>query len=172
MFNLHTYLPTQHERNWAMLAHLSIWLTIGTGFAMGGLSSVLALLLPLALYMYFRNRSPYIAFHALQSTVFQALSAIGFVVFTSLVGSALAVAWVITALLSVLIVGVLLIPVSFVLTLVGIGCIVAWPVSQVLYATRGAYLAYTGTPFEYVWVGGVVARSMGPVTASSAAPVA
>ena len=63
---------TQSERNWAMLAHLTALLTVLVGLHSGGVGSVVALLVPLGMYLYFRERSPYVAFHALQAITFVA----------------------------------------------------------------------------------------------------
>ena len=65
--------PTQYERNWASLAHLTALLTLIVGASTSGVGAVVALLVPLGMYLYFGGRSRYVAFHALQATVFQAL---------------------------------------------------------------------------------------------------
>src|SRR3989304_5865490 len=70
-----TMAPDQAERNWAMLAHLTALLTVGVGLSTGGLGMVFALLVPLAMYLYFAGRSRYVAFHALEASVARALDA-------------------------------------------------------------------------------------------------
>src|SRR2546427_11873360 len=74
--NVSTAAPTQYERSWAALAHLTALLTLAVAVSTGGLAHILGLLVPLAIYVYFSNRSRDLAYHALQGTVFQALGRI------------------------------------------------------------------------------------------------
>ncbi len=152
--------PPQSDRNWAMLAHLTALLTALAGMTTGGVGAVVALLVPLGMYVYFRERSAYVAFHALQATVFQALIGVAIVVIATAAGVALAAAWVVTGLLSVVLVGLLLVPAALGLTFVAVIVLLALPVIGLVYPLRGAYLTYSGQPFEYPWAGEVVARTM------------
>ncbi len=152
--------PTQLERNWAMLAHLTALLTLVVGLSTGGVGAVVALLVPLAMYLYFRERSPYVAFHALQATAFQSFAGIAFIVAAGLAATLVAGAWVITLALSVVLVGLLLLPVALLLTVVAALGVLALPLAALVYAVRGAYLAYQGLPFEYPWIGAVARRAM------------
>jgi uncharacterized Tic20 family protein len=162
--------PTQSDRNWAMLAHLTALLTVLVGLHTGGAGAVVALLVPLAIYLYFRERSAYVAFHALQATVFQAAIGIAFVVIATMAGAVLAAAWVITGLLSIVLVGLLLLPAALGLTFVAAISLLALPVTGLVYPLRGAYLTYVGQPFEYPWVGALVARTMEAPVASPPSP--
>jgi uncharacterized Tic20 family protein len=152
---------TQDERNWAMLAHLTALLTVFTAVATGGPGYILALLAPLALYVYFAGRSEYAAYHALQATVFQALAGIIYVSAAALAGTVVATAWVVTGVLTMLLVGVALVPVAFGLTLIAGLELLGLPVLLVAYALRGAYLVSEGREFSYPVVGELVARTMG-----------
>lgn len=152
--------PTQSERNWAILVHLTALLTLLVGLNTGGAGAVVALLVPLGMYLYFRERSPYVAFHALQATVFQAGVGIATVVIGAVAGTVLAGAWIVTGLLSVVLVGLLLVPFALGLTFVTVIALLALPVLGLIYPLRGAYLTYSGQPFEYPWVGALVARTM------------
>jgi len=151
---------TQSERNWAMLAHLTALLTVLVGLHSGGVGSVVALLVPLGMYLYFRERSPYVAFHALQATVFQASIGIAWVVVGAIAGTVLAGAWVVTGLLSVVLVGLLLVPFALGLTFLTVIMLLALPVLGLVYPVRGAYLTYSSRPFEYPWIGPLAARTM------------
>ncbi|MEP7359881.1 MAG: DUF4870 domain-containing protein [Anaerolineales bacterium] len=151
---------TQDERNWAMLAHLTALLTVFTAVATGGPGYIVALLVPLALYLYFSGRSEYAAYHALQATVFQALAGIVYVVVAALAGTVIATAWAVTGVLTVVLVGVALVPVAFGLTLIAAVELLGLPVLLVAYALRGAFLVSEGHEFAYPLVGEVVARSL------------
>jgi len=153
--------PTQDERNWAMLAHLTALLTVGVAVTTGGVGYVVALLAPLVMYLYFAGQSRYVAYHALQATVFQALAGIGYVLLTGFVGVVIAVTWTVTGVLTVVLVGLLLLPLALGVTFFGGLQIVTLPLLGLFYALRGAYLTAQGEQFEYPWVGALVSQSLG-----------
>ena len=157
---LENYSPTQLERNWALLAHLTALLTLFVGLSAGGLGAVTALLVPLALYLYFRERSPYVAFHALQATAFQAFAGIAFVILAAFAAVIIGGAWVIAIALSFVLVGLLLLPMALIITLILTVGVLALPVAAIVYALRGAYQVYQGLLFEYPWVGALARRTM------------
>jgi len=156
--------PTQEERNWAMLAHLTALLSAFVAVSTGGIGYVFALLAPLALYLYFSGRSRYIAYHALQATVFQALAGVAYVIVAGAAGAAIAAAWTVAGVLTVILVGVLLMPLALGVTLLAGVLIAGLPLLGLGYALRGAYLTYHGQDFDYPWIGTVVARSLTPDT--------
>ncbi len=138
--------PTQHERNWAAVAHLTAVLTLVIAASTAGLGHILGLLVPLAIYIYFSNRSRYVAYHALQATVFQAVAGILYVIAASLAGAMIAVAWTVAGVALTLAAGV---------ELVGL------PALALFYSAYGAYLIYKGQEFDYPVLGSLVARSVG-----------
>ncbi len=162
--------PTQFERNWAMLAHLSALLTAVVGFSSGGVGTVVTLLVPLGIYLYFGSRSRFVAFQALQATVFQALGAIAYVVLGASAGAAIAMAWTITGLLSVVLIGLLLIPLALLVTLLAGLALVAFPVAWLAYSLVAAYRTYEGEDYHYPWIGPLVAQAVAP--AAYTAPAA
>src|SRR5918911_3076642 len=85
-------MSAQDERTWSMLAHLSALLNLITGI--GG--PVAALII----WLVYKDRSQRVAFHALQSLWYQ----VAWLVILS-------VGWFITAILSLVLIGILLIPV-------------------------------------------------------------
>lgn len=165
---LASQVPTQYERNWASLAHLTALLTVAVGLSTSGAGAVVALLVPLVLYLYFGGRSRYVAYHALQSTVFQAAGAIVYVLLGGSVAAAIALAWTISGLLSVVLIGVLLMPGALVITLLGAYALVAVPVLWLSYSLVGAYRTYEGQPFDYPLVGRLVARTLQTPPAAAA----
>jgi uncharacterized Tic20 family protein len=95
----HRAVSAQDERTWSFLAHLSMFLNLITGF----LGPVVALII----WLLYRDRSPRVAFHALQSMWYQ----IGWLVI-------LAVGWTATALLIVVLIGFVLLPVMSIVSVV------------------------------------------------------
>ena len=94
-----TGMSPRDENTWSVLAHLSVFVNLLTGF----LGPVAALIV----WFVYRDRSERVAFHALQSALYQAAWAV-----------ILAAGWTITGVLTVVLVGFLLIPVMIVLSVV------------------------------------------------------
>jgi len=144
---------TSFERNWAAMAHASTLLSIVAGLATGGLGSLLLVLIPLGIYLAFRDRSRFVAFHALQATTLQLggliLYALGLIVLIV----ATVIAWVITGLLSVILVGILLIPLALIVTLLLVLFALLFPLVVIGYALYAAVETGRGVDVHCVWIG-------------------
>jgi len=128
-------LTPQEERNWAMLAHLSILLNLVSGF--------IGVFAPLVIYVLFKERSRYVGFQSLQAFVFQLLAWVG--------GGAIAlIAWVLTAALSAILVGCLCVPVAVLLSLIPLGALV--------YGVIGGIQCSQGLDFRYWLIGDWLAK--------------
>ncbi len=112
-------MDSRDEKIWAGLAHLSIFLNPFTGF----LGPVVAFVI----WLVYRDRSETIAFHALQSAVYQT----GWLLL-------LAVGWAITGILTVVLVGFLLMPFMLAASI--------FPFAHAIYA---AYRIRQGRGFRY-----------------------
>ena len=112
-------MSAQDERTWSMLAHLSVLLNIVTGI--GGPIAALVI------WLVYRDRSRRVSFHALQSLWYQVAWAV-----------ILFVGWFVTGILSIIFIGLLLIPVMLIATLV--------PFVHQCYA---AYKVYQGVDYRY-----------------------
>ena len=112
-------MSAQDERTWSVLAHLSMFLNLVTGFLGPGAA--------LIIYLVYKDRSPRVAFHALQSMWYQ----IGWIVI-------LAAGWILTTLLMVVVVGFLLIPVMIVVS-----------VLPFVHAGYAAYKVNQGADYRY-----------------------
>jgi len=123
-------LTPSEERSWAMLAHLSILLNLVTG--------LLGLLGALIIYLVYQNRSRYVAYHALQSLIFQLIVWLGGGILTG-------IAWAITGVLSAILVGLLCIPVAILISLI--------PLGGIVYGTVGGIQCSQGQDFRYWLVG-------------------
>lgn len=123
-------LTPSEERTWAMLAHLSILLNLVTG--------LLGLVGALVIYLVYQNRSRYVAYHALQSLIFQSIVWLGG-------GILAAVTWAITGVLSAILVGLLCIPIALVVSLI--------PLGGVVYGIVGGIQCNQGQDFRYWLVG-------------------
>ena len=124
-----TAMSPKDENTWSVLAHLSVFVNLLTGF----LGPVVALII----WFVYRDRSERVSFHALQSALYQLAWAV-----------ILAIGWTITGLLTVIIIGLLLIPVMIVLSVV--------PFVHMAYA---AYKVSQGVDYRYLWVADMVSSN-------------
>ena len=119
-------MSAQEEKTWSILAHLSIFLNLFTGF----LGPVAALVI----WLVYRDRSPKVAFHALQSMWYQ-------VAWLVLLGAG----WAFTGLLMLILIGFLLVPVMALLTLV-----------PFVHAAYAAYRVSRGADYRYAVVADLI----------------
>jgi len=120
-----------------MLAHLSILLNLVTG--------LLGLVGALIIYLVYQNRSRYVAYHALQSLIFQLIAWLGGGILTG-------VAWAITGVLSAILVGLLCIPLALVISLI--------PLGGIVYGIIGGIQCSQGQDFRYWLVGDWVRETL------------
>jgi uncharacterized Tic20 family protein len=117
------------ENTWSVLAHLSVFLNLFTGF----LGPVAALVI----WLMYKDRSPRISFHALQSLWYQ----VAWMVI-------LAVGWTVAGILTIVLIGFLLIPVMIVATVV--------PFVHMSYA---AYKVSQGVDYRYPFVADMIDKN-------------
>jgi uncharacterized Tic20 family protein len=127
-------LSPSEERTWAMLAHLSVLINLITG--------LLGALAALIIYLVYRDRSRYVAYHALQSFIVQLICWGG-------VGLISAAIWGITGMLSLVLIGLLCIPIACVLTPI----ILCLPFINVIAGVWGGIETSQGRDFKYWLVG-------------------
>ena len=114
------------ENTWSVLSHLSIFLNLFTGF----LGPVAAFII----WLVYKDRSPRVSFHALQSLWYQ----VAWLVVIS-------VGWTITFFLMAVLIGFLLVPPMLILTLV-----------PFVHAAYAAYKVNQGVDYRYLWVADIV----------------
>ncbi|MFQ5610538.1 MAG: DUF4870 domain-containing protein [Anaerolineae bacterium] len=145
-------LSKSSEKNLAMLAHGSILLTFLAGISTGGLGAVVAAFLPLVLWFFYRDRSRFVAFHAMQATLFQLAVLGGTLVAAIVVALVLLVVWLVTGILSIILIGLLLIPVALLLT-IALGLLLPLiPIAAVGYGLFGVWEISNDREFRYEWL--------------------
>lgn len=120
-------MSAQDERTWSVLAHLSMFLNLVTGF----LGPVVALII----YVVYKDRSQKVAFNALQSMWYQ----IGWLII-------LALGWAATTLLLVVVIGFVLIPVMAIVSVV-----------PFVHAGYAAFRVSKGEEYRYPFAADLVA---------------
>ena len=119
-------MSVQEEKSLSVLAHLSVFLNLFTGF-LGPIAA-------LVIWLVYKDRSQKVAFHALQSMWYQ-------VAWLVLLG----IGWAFTGLLMLILIGFLLVPVMALLTLV--------PFANAAYA---AYEVGRGSDYRYPFVADLI----------------
>ena len=118
------------ERQWAMFSHLSVLVNLFTGF--------LGPLVPLAIYLIYKDRSRYVAYQSLQALIFQSIWWIG--------GGVIAgIMWTITGALSAILIGLICIPFACAFSLL--------PFVAVGFGIYGGIQTNQGLDFKYWLVG-------------------
>lgn len=130
-------LSQSDERQYAMFAHVGILLNLLTGF--------LGVVVPLVIYMMYKDRSRYVAYQSLQALIFQLIWWVG--------GSTLAgVAWFGTGVLSAFIIGILCIPLACIFS--------AMPLVALGYGIYGGIQTSQGNDFKYWLIGDWVRNTL------------
>lgn len=129
------YMPPQplspsDERTYAMLAHLSVLANLITGF----LGPVAALII----YLMYKDRSRYVAYHAMQSFVFQLIWWVGGGIFAGIL-------WAISGALIAVLIGCVLMPLALLFTLL--------PLGALIYGIVGGIQCNQGQDFKYWLIG-------------------
>jgi uncharacterized protein len=119
-------MSAQQENSWSILAHLSLFLNLFTGF-LGPIAA-------LVIWLVYKDRSQKVAFHALQSMWYQ-------VAWLVLLG----VGWAFTGLLMLVLIGFLLVPVMALLTLV-----------PFVHAAYAAYRVSQGEDYRYPFIADLI----------------
>jgi hypothetical protein len=117
-----------------MLAHLSVLLNLVTGF--------LGVFAALLIYLLFRDRSRYVAYQALQAFLFQ-------LIWWGGGGVIIGITWAIVGALSIVLIGVVLIPVALIVTAV----VALMPLAALVYGVIGGIQANQGQDFQYWLIG-------------------
>ena len=137
---------------WAALAHASALLTLVLGMA-GGIGALVGPVIPLAMYFGYRGKSRFVALHALQSFVYQAVGIVIYVLLIAATVGLVTVAWTVSGLLSAVVVGFLLMPIALLLTLLTVFLLVGTPFAWLGYGLYAAYRVYQGHDFRYWLIG-------------------
>jgi uncharacterized Tic20 family protein len=122
------------ERTWGLLAHLSVLLNLVTGFA-GPIGAFI-------IYLVYKDRSRFVAYHAMQSMIFQLIWWYGG-------GLLIGLMWSIVGALSAVLIGIVLIPFA----LIGTFLFLLLPLGAVIYGVVGAVQVSQGRDFKYWLVG-------------------
>jgi len=144
----------------AALAHASIVLTLLFAFA-GGIGALVGLAVPLVIYLSYRERSRFVAFHALQALVYQGAGVLIYLASVIVLALIVTVVWTITGLLSAVAIGFLFWPLALLVTVLMVLVLLLAPLAWVAYGLYTAYRVYQGEGVRYWLLGDWVEREAG-----------
>jgi len=132
------------ERKVAALTHLSAWLSIFGGFIVP-----ISVLVPILVYFNYRDRSPFIAHHAVRALKMQVFMTLGAMVLLIVGAIAWSIGAVIAALSIVALVGLIALPVWVLIGVLGLAIVSLMPVAMPIVATIAALSVYKGRDYWY-----------------------
>lgn len=145
------------ERRWATIAHGSALLTFLAAIFSAGALTLFTIMIPLAIYFYWRRKSEYVAFQALQAFTLQVMGTVGWMAF--LVVSSILFA-IVTVLLAITVVGLLLlivlVPLFILLVLASFGL----PLGMVVFSIIAMTQTSEGKEYRLPRIGRWIDRQM------------
>lgn len=145
-------VPTRDDLTIAALAHASILVTFLIGVGSGGLGAILGVLIPLAIWYSYREKSTYTANQALQATVYQVASVLAVLAFAVVGATLVVVSWTVAGALAAVLIGLCLMPFALLVTLLLAAVLLVLPIVLLVYGLYAAYETYHGRDFRYKWV--------------------
>lgn len=139
---------TEQERAWAALGYLGLPLILLAGVLLPGIGGLLLLILPLVVYLAWRGRSSYVAFHALQAFGLQLTATVGWAAVLVLGLAMLAGAIVLSGIASLLLVGIPFLLLFLALGVVFVGGMVIAPVGLLALSLLAAYRTFQGRNYR------------------------
>ena len=155
-----TLRVSDDEKLWASVAHGSVWVTLLAGLLSGGAIIPLSVFIPLVIYFLFRQKSDYVAFHALQAFVLQLIGTIGAFLLLSVGGLVWGIGMVIALLAVVILVGFILVPFWGLIGVVLLSATVVLPIAMIFLGTYGAVETHNGRDYRYPFIARWVDRQL------------
>jgi uncharacterized Tic20 family protein len=162
---------TSEERTWAALAHISGILTLLVSLGTLGAGGILFVFVPFVIYLIYKDKSRYVANQAAQAFALQVVGTVGFLLAFLIWILVLIFFWLITAVLCVILIGIVLVPVGAVLSVV---LPIAWaaiPFVLGAYAIAAAVQTANGNDYQYPYLGRYVTKWLEQHEAESAPAV-
>lgn len=148
------------DKLWAAVAHGSVWVTFLAAVPTSGLSIPFVVFVPLVLYVLFRKRSDYVAFHALQAFVLQLICTVGALTAFVVGGVVWVIGLVVAALLMLILVGFVILPLWVIIGMVLSVLVSLLPVAGLILATIAVVRIYTGGDYRYPYIADWVDRQI------------
>lgn len=149
---------TSEERTWAAIAHASGILTLIVSLGSMGLGAVPFVFVPLVIYLVYREKSRYVAFHAAQAFAFQVVGTVGLFLLALVGILAATLITVIGAILTVILIGLLVLVVAAVLWALLPAIYVILPIGLGVLSVIAAVETGSGRDYQYPYLGARVEK--------------
>jgi uncharacterized Tic20 family protein len=143
----------------AAMVHLTVLLTLVLS-VVGGIGALIGLGVTLVIYFAYREKSRFVAFHALQSFIYQVAGIVLYALLVAVLAVWVVIAWTVSGVLSAVLVGMLMMPFALLLTLVLTLVSVCTPLAWLGYGLFAAYQVYQGCDFRYWLIGEKLEQEM------------
>lgn len=151
---------TRDEMTMAALAHASVVLTFVIALGSGGLGFLLGVLVPLLIWLTYKEKSAYVSFQALQATLFQVVSILVMVIVVAVSIILIVAGWTVSGALTAILIGLCLMPFAALITVVSALLVLILPLAQLGYGLYAAYETYQGRDFRYWLIGEALEKEM------------
>ncbi len=141
---------TLEERRWAMLAHASALVTVTAALMSAGMLALLTLFIPLGIYFYWRQKSEFVAFQALQAFTLQIIGTVGWL---ALLTGGVFVGGLILIVLAITIVGLILWIVAVPALILFVVATLALPFAMIVYSCIAAFQTWQGVDYRLPRIG-------------------
>ena len=155
-----TLRVSDDEKLWAAVAHGSVWVTLLGGVLSAGAVVPISIFIPLVIYFLFRQKSDFVAFHALQAFVLQLIGTIGALLLLLVGGLVWGIGMVIALLAVVILVGFILVPFWGLVGVALLGAIVVMPMAMIFFGTYAAVETHNGRDYRYPFIARWVDRQL------------
>jgi uncharacterized Tic20 family protein len=155
-----TLRVSEDEKLWASVAHGSVWITLIAGVLSAGAIVPISVFIPLVIYFLFRQKSDYVAFHALQAFVLQLIGTVGAFLLLLVGGLVWGIGMMIAALAILIAVGFVLLPFWGLVGVVLLGTIIFMPIAMLFFGTYGAIETRNGRDYRYPFIARWVDRQL------------
>lgn len=153
---------TDDDKLWSSVAHLSLLIATGLGMLTSSFPlSLLALLIPVGIYLAWRDRSEFISFNAKQSFAMVLAATLGFGALMTGGVLVLVLGIIISAIASIVLVGIPFLILFIVLLVVFVIAAPVIPFALLVLSGVAAYQTYTGHEFRYPYIADWVDRLSG-----------
>ena len=144
---------TSEERTAAALAHASSILTILVSVLSLGLGGVIFAFIPFLIYLSYKDRSRFVAYHAAQAFALQLAETVGWFVAMIAFIVVFAVLAAVTALLSVILIGLILIPVDVLVAIAMVIVLISAPFVGMAFSLVSTVETANGRDYRYPYIG-------------------
>ncbi len=138
------------ERRWATIAHASVLLTLFVGLPSAGFLTLITLFIPLGIYFYWRQKSEFVAFQALQAFTLQVLGTVGWLAILTV---GMVVGALLLIILAITLVGLILYPIVIPAMILFALATFALPFGMVVYSIIAAMRTWQGVDYRLPRIG-------------------